>query len=127
MSETRPSRDEMCVLPMDVRWAVKAMRASAVRCGSGGGGGGAGGAGGGCSTWVAEEVEVVMLSGGCAMEASCIVGWDGVRWRQQQQNPTFKAACRSAEPHRIIGMLFITIYQSGTSIQLHSNTVLQLY
>ena len=39
MSETRPSREEMWVLPMDVKWAVKAARASAVRCGSAGGGG----------------------------------------------------------------------------------------
>ena len=53
----------MWVLPMDVKWAVKAARASAVRCGSAGGGGL-----GGCSTWVAEEVGVVMLSSARGMK-----------------------------------------------------------
>ena len=64
MSETRVSREEMCELPMEVRWAVKAARASAVRWGSGGergAGGGAEGGGGGCSTWVVEEVEAVVI------------------------------------------------------------------
>lgn len=89
MSETRPSRAEMWELPMDVRWAVKAARASPVRWGSGGGGGG-----GSCSTWVAEEVDVVMVSSSPLLEASLM----GKVWfASSSRYPT--AACRSAEPH----------------------------
>ena len=70
MSATRDSRAEMWELPMEVRWAVKAARASAVRWGSGGGG--AGGRGGVWSGWVAEEVEAVMVLRGSRCLKRCL-------------------------------------------------------